>query len=247
MPSPDVGLERTDSVLTVRLDRPDKKNAIDRAMYGAMAQALRDAEQNDDLRCVVFAGTSGAFSSGNDIADFQRFGEDDAMGEVLAFLHAVADLGKPMIAAVDGLAIGIGTTLLLHCDMVFATPRSVFRTPFTDLGLVPEGGSSLLAPRIMGPGPAFALLALGQTFDADTAAQTGIVSAVTQDAEGTAIEAARLIAAKPPEAMRATRRLLRPDPAEVRRAIDREAAEFAQRLRSPEARAAFAAFLGRRS
>lgn len=237
---------RDDGVVTIRLDRPDKKNAIDRAMYAAMAAALRDAEQDDAVLCVLFAGAPGAFSSGNDIADFLAFAESGAVEEVTSFLHAVVDLGKPLLAAVDGLAIGIGTTLLLHCDMVFATPRSVFRTPFTDLGLVPEAGSSLLAPRIMGPGPAFALLALGQTFDADGAARTGIVSAVVEDADAAALEAARALAAKPPEAMRVTRRLMRPDPAELRRRIDEEAEEFALRLRSPEARAAFAAFLGKR-
>jgi enoyl-CoA hydratase/carnithine racemase len=240
-----VAAARQGAVLTIRLERPDKKNAIDRAMYGAMADLLRRADTDDAIRCVRFAGVPGAFSSGNDIADFMRFGATGALDEVLAFLDAVVSLAKPLVAAVDGLAIGIGTTLLLHCDRVLATPRSIFRTPFADLGLVPEAGSSLLAPRVMGEREAYALLAMGETFDVERAARCGLVTQVVDDAEVTSLQNATALAAKPPEALRITRALLRPDPTDLRERMAEEARHFAERLRSPEARAAFSAFLGK--
>lgn len=234
-----------DRVLTIRLHRPEKKNAIDRAMYGAMTAALQAAETVDAIGAVRLAGIPGAFTSGNDIADFLEFGEDRALDEVVVFLYAVVACTKPLVAAIDGLAIGIGTTLLLHCDAVVATPKSIFRTPFTDLGLVPEAGSSLLGPRVMGEREAFALLALGETFDADRARRCGLITSVTDDAEARSLQIARDLAAKPREALQVTRSLLRPDRDALRRRIDEEARHFGERLQSAEARAAFAAFLGR--
>ncbi|WP_182084692.1 crotonase/enoyl-CoA hydratase family protein [Aureimonas sp. ME7] len=231
-------------VLTIRIDRPDKKNALDRAMYAALADALRAGEGDASVGAIVFLGVPGAFSSGNDIADFAAFAKGDAsMAELEAFLHALAEAGKPLLAGVDGLAIGIGTTLLLHCDLAFATPRSVFRTPFVDLGLVPEAASSLLAPRLMGHKRTFQLLVMGEPLDAVTAREFGIVSHVVEDAEAGATEAARRLAAKPREAVRLSRQLLRAEPAEVVSRIELEARHFLERLHSGEAQAAFAAFM----
>uniref|UniRef100_UPI0025FE35D0 enoyl-CoA hydratase-related protein n=1 Tax=uncultured Aureimonas sp. TaxID=1604662 RepID=UPI0025FE35D0 len=152
---------------------------------------------------------------------------------------------KPMIAAVDGLAIGIGTTLLLHCDLVYATPRSLFRTPFSDLGIVPEAASSLLGPLAMGHQRAFALLVMGETWDAEKAREAGLVLSVVADAEADGEAAARRLATKPREAVRIGRDLLRATPDAVRERIVLEADHFQERLRSPEAQAAFAAFLTR--
>ena len=159
-----------DGVLTIRMNRPDKKNAIDRPMYRAMTAALQRADSEDEIGATLILGVPGAFSAGNDIADFIAFATSGAKGdEVERFLFALANSRKPLVAAVDGLAIGIGTTMLMHCDMVFAAPGSTFRTPFLDLGLVPEAGSSLLAPLMMGQQRAFALLAMGEKFDAEEA------------------------------------------------------------------------------
>src|SRR6202000_3054354 len=149
----------------IRFNRPEKKNAITRAMYGRMTEALNEANEDVSIRAIAFLGTEGAFSSGNDLADFLAFATGGSMGtEVFDFLHALAGADKPVVSGVDGLAIGIGTTMHLHCDMTVASDRSVFRTPFVYLGLVPEAGSSLIAPRLMGNQRAFALLAAGESF-----------------------------------------------------------------------------------
>lgn len=241
-----VTVEVADGVCRIRLQRADKKNAIDRAMYGALAAALREADGDETVGCILFAGVPGAFSAGNDIADFAGFADAERpMAELVDFLETLAAVAKPMVAAVDGLAIGIGTTLLLHCDLVYATPRSIFRTPFSDLGLVPEAASSLLGPLAMGHQRAFALLVMGETWDADTALAAGLIYAVGESAEGDAQTAARRIAAKPREAVRIGRALLRTAPDAVRARIAEEADHFRDRLRSPEAQAAFAAFLKR--
>lgn len=237
--------QTSDGVMLLRLDRPQKRNAIDRAMYGAMSDALDTAGRDPGIRAVVIAGAPGAFSAGNDLRDFVSFGEGGAMDEVHRFLLALIAFDKPLLAAVDGLAVGIGTTMLMHCDLAYATPRSTFRTPFVDLALVPEAASSLLAPRLMGHQRAFALLALGETFDAETARAANLVYAVTPDAEADAVAAAKKLAAKPPEALRLSRSLLRGDRTEIEARIRLEIEHFSARLRSDEARSAFAAFFSR--
>ncbi|MBB3998848.1 crotonase/enoyl-CoA hydratase family protein [Aureimonas pseudogalii] len=234
-----------DGVMTLRLVRPEKRNAIDRAMYAAMADALRRAGDDADIRAVLIAGVPGAFSAGNDLMDFVAFGKGGPMDEVQDFLLALVACEKPLVAAVDGLAVGIGTTLLLHCDLVYATPRSTFRTPFVDLGLVPEAASSLLAPRQMGTQNAFALLAMGETFDSGAALAARLVYAVTAEAEAEARSAAQRLAAKPPEALRLTRALMRGERSEIETRIRGEIDHFTDRLRSTEARSAFAAFFQR--
>ncbi|WP_062112487.1 crotonase/enoyl-CoA hydratase family protein [Aureimonas sp. AU40] len=236
-----------DGVLTLRMNRPEKKNALNRAMYGALAEALEGANADEAVRAVLLLGGEGHFSSGNDIADFAGFDAKAGLAEVLRFLHALVDLEKPLVAGVDGLAVGIGTTVLFHCDLAYATPRSSFRTPFLDLGLVPEAGSSLLAPGLMGYQRAFALLVLGEALSAEEALAAGLLVSVGDDAETLALKAAARLATKPPEALRIARRLIRGDGAAVRVRIGEEATAFAERLVSAEARAAFAAFFDRRA
>ena len=168
-------LELADGVMTLTLNRPDKKNALNQPMYSIFADALDRAQADDAVRVVVVQGTEGAFCAGNDIGDFIRFAKEGVgLEETWRFLESLGRLEKPLIAAVDGLAIGIGTTLMFHCDMAFATARSLFRTPFLDLGVVPEAASSLLAPRVMGPQKAFSLLVMGDPMDGRQAADAGL-------------------------------------------------------------------------
>ncbi|TIX39483.1 MAG: crotonase/enoyl-CoA hydratase family protein, partial [Mesorhizobium sp.] len=169
-------VERQSAVQIIRMNRPDKKNALTRAMYAKMSAALAEGDADPAVRVHVFLGVPGAFSSGNDLADFLVIATGGEGGtEVWDFLMALAKVEKPMVSGVDGIAVGIGTTLNLHCDLTFATPRTIFRTPFVDLGLVPEAGSSLLAPRILGQQGAFALLGLGEAFSAERAKAAGLI------------------------------------------------------------------------
>ncbi|MCB8838921.1 crotonase/enoyl-CoA hydratase family protein [Aurantimonas sp. VKM B-3413] len=233
-------------VLTIRMRRPEKKNAITREMYRAMADALAAADADDGVAAIVFCGVPGAFSAGNDIADFVAIAESGALpAEVRDFLHALAGVQKPLIAAVDGLAVGIGTTLLMHCDLAYASPGSIFRTPFLDLGVTPEAASSLIGPRLMGHQQAFALLVLGETFGAARAREAGLITQVVEDPEAAAGDAARRLGEKPAEALRIARALLRGAPDEIAARIDLELRYFGERLRSDEAQAAFRAFLAR--
>lgn len=244
-------VERPESaphIQIIRFNRPDKKNAITRAMYRSMTDALKAADDTPDIRVNVFLGTEGCFSAGNDLADFLAFAQGGGMGtEVVDFLVALASARKPVVSGVDGLAIGIGTTLHLHCDLTVASDRSLFKTPFVDLALVPEAGSSLLAPRVMGHQRAFALLALGEGFSATQAREAGLVWKVTApDAvEAETLSLAAKLAAKPPEALAIARNLMRGAPDAVLGRIGEEAEQFAARLKSAEARAAFEAFMKR--
>ena len=203
-------------VLTIRFNRPEKKNAITDAMYLRMAEALHAANADPEIRVVAFLGTEGCFSAGNDMADFLAFAMSGARGKlaVLDLLKALATFEKPLVSGVDGLAIGIGTTLNLHCDLTVASNRSLFKTPFVDLALVPEAASSLLAPKLIGHQRAFALLAMGEGFSAE-------------------------------QALKIARDLVRGKPEDVLARIDEEARHFIAQLQSAEARAAFEAFMRR--
>lgn len=237
-----------DGVQTLRLDRPEKKNALTSDMYAALADALEQGNSDTNVRCHLLCGHPGSFTAGNDIADFlSRASNGNLKGApVLRFLKALVLNEKPLVAAVDGLAIGVGTTLLMHCDMVFASGASIFKMPFIDLGLVPEAGSSLLAPRMMGHAKAFELLCLGEAFGAESAEKAGIVNhVVDDDVEGVALDHARKIASKPPEAMAIARRLLKGDRDALLARVEEESALFAERLKSPEAIAAFQAFMAK--
>ena len=245
-----INITDKDGVRIVRINRPDKKNALTADMYDAMAAALTSAKLSSDTRCIMFAGGPGAFCAGNDLDEFRKAAElgeglDDS---VLRFLHALASSEKPLVAAVNGLAIGVGTTMLLHCDYVVASREARFVTPFVNLGLVPEAASSLLAPRLMGPRHAFAMLVMGEPLDAQAAMAAGLVNAITEsaDVDQHALEAAQKIAKLPPDAVLASRRLMRGSPEEIITRIDAEADFFRERLQSPEAQAAFAAFFARK-
>lgn len=242
-------VERRGAVQIIRMNRPDKKNALTSEMYAAMSAALTQGDADGSVRAHVFLGVPGAFSAGNDIADFITMAAGgQGGGDVWDFLICLATTQKPMVSGVDGIAVGIGTTLNLHCDLTFATPRTVFRTPFVDLGLVPEAGSSLIVPQILGRQGAFALLALGEGFSAEKAKAAGLIYEVVEESrlEETTIGAAEAIAAKPPQAMKIARDLMRgPTDALVAR-IREEADHFRERLTSDEARAALMAFMSRK-
>ena len=243
-------VERANSILTLRMNRPEKKNALTRAMYAAMTEAIVAAQSDDAIRVIVFLGVPGAFSAGNDLMDFMNAGANNGLGdEVLAFIAAISTSQKPLVAGVDGLAIGIGTTLLMHCDVAIAAEGSILRTPFVDLGLVPEAGSSLIGPAIMGYQKAFAMLALGEDFSAEDALSAGLVRKVTtrDNLEAETFAVAKRIAAKPPEALRLSRALLRNSSDTLATRIDTEAKLFGERLISQEARAAFMAFFAKKA
>lgn len=236
-------------VQVIRFNRPEKKNAITDAMYRTMIDALQAADEAADIRAIAFLGSNGCFSAGNDMADFMAFAMSGGNGRLAAadFLHALVGVQKPIVSGVDGLAIGIGTTLHLHCDLTVASSRSLFKTPFVDLALVPEAASSLLVPRIMGHQRAFAMLAAGEGFSAEQALAAGLIWKVVPEAdvESETLKIASSLAAKPPQALKIARDLLRGDVAEVRARIDAEIVHFAAQLQSAEARAAFEAFMRR--
>ncbi|WP_027283782.1 enoyl-CoA hydratase-related protein [Rubritepida flocculans] len=242
-------IEHAGPVRTIRLHRPEKKNALTRAMYGAMAAALNAAAEEEAVRAVVLAGGAD-FTAGNDIADFAD-ATARAPGEPGAgflFLEALAAFPKPVLAAVRGHAVGIGTTLLLHCDVVVASETARLMTPFTKLALVPEGGSSLLLAQRVGPARASWWLLSGEAFSGREAAEAGLATCALPDAEVEAEAARRAaqLAALPPGAVRESKRLIRaPQAAALQAAMAAERASFGERLRSAEAQAAFAAFLRR--
>jgi enoyl-CoA hydratase/carnithine racemase len=236
-------------VRTIRMNRLQKKNALTLDMYQAMAEAVGTAATNTAIRCLVIAGGPQAFCAGNDIGDFMKAAGSGSLGApILNFLHALARCEKPVVAAVNGNAVGVGTTMLLHCDYVVAGDTAKLSTPFVGLGLVPEAASSLIAPRLMGHARAFALLVMGQPLNADEAKAAGIVNAVVAAAEtdAQALAVAQKIAALPPQGVLESRRLMRGSPDEIVARIDAEAEAFKVRLKSPEAQAAFMAFMTRK-
>ena len=237
-------------VITLR--RPDKKNAITQDMYRAMSHAIDTAQNNPDIRCMIITGGSGVFTAGNDVDDFLKEGTAETgtprASNAVKFLYSLAHNVKPVIASVDGVAIGIGTTMLFHCDYVLASTAATFSTPFIQLGLVPEGASSLLMPRTMGYQRAFAMLVMGRTFTAEQAEAAGFVNAVVSPGhtETEARKVARDICKLPAEAVAISRKLLRLPPEELTRRIDQESHLFGERMRSQEAIAAFKAFVSRK-
>jgi enoyl-CoA hydratase/carnithine racemase len=253
MSSPDssanVQVEIRDAILTISLHRPEKKNALSLAMYVAMTAALRAGHADATVRAVVLQGTADCFTSGNDIADFVSGPTPERLAPIFDFLGTISTYEKPVVAAVNGLAVGIGTTMLLHCDLVCCGEGARFQLPFVNLGLVPEAASSLLLPRLAGYHRAAELLMLGEMFNAATAREIGLVNRVTPDGEcaTAAREFAAKLVAKPAAAVRLTKSLLKKgSAAAVGQVIKEEGELFAKRLQSPEAAEAFAAFLERR-
>ncbi|MEZ5853726.1 MAG: crotonase/enoyl-CoA hydratase family protein [Hyphomicrobiaceae bacterium] len=248
--SKEIAVEVHSGVQLIRINRPEKKNALTGAMYDQMTKALTAAQTDDAIAVSVITGTGGVFCAGNDIQDFAKRATDlNSPGGASSFIGALPTLDKPLIAAVDGLAIGVGVTMLFHCDLVYASPAASFRTPFLDLGLVMEAASSYLAPAIMGHQRAFELLCLGQAFDAEAGVRAGFVNRVvpTVDLEREAMAAATGLAAKPRAALLAAKRLMKRGVRDhAIEQMQREGHVFAELLRSPEAREAFAAFLEKR-
>lgn len=239
----------SNGVMTIRMNRADKKNAITADMYARMASALDDANANEAVNTVLLLGSTGAFSSGNDIGDFVKVamsGERDSMA-VFDFLERMIMAPKPVVAGVDGLAIGIGTTMLLHCDYVVASDTSLFKTPFVDLGLVPEAGSSLITPQLAGHHKSFALLGMGEAFSSEDAKAAGFVNRIVSsaDLEATATGCAEELASKPQQALKLTRDLVRGDRTPILERMREEAVIFGERLQSDEARDAFQAFMAK--
>jgi enoyl-CoA hydratase/carnithine racemase len=242
--SDQVLVERQGAVLDVRLNRPEKRNALTVEMYAALADALEGAERDPELRVVLLSGEGPAFTAGNDLKDFLARPPHPEGAPTNRFLESLATGTKPIVAAVHGFAVGIGTTLLLHCDLVYAAEETRFHLPFVPLGLVPEAGSSLLLPERIGPARAAEMLLLAEPLTAEAALDAGLVTRVFP-AASLLEEARRLaerLAALPPEAVRETRALLRSGRDVVRDRMRLEARVFGERLRSEEARRAMEAF-----
>jgi enoyl-CoA hydratase/carnithine racemase len=234
-------------VSELRLNRPDKRNAITLAMYDALTEGITAAEKNDSVRVILISGAGACFTAGNDLKDFMSGPPLGAEHSTARFIRLLPNIGKPVIAAVHGATVGIGATMLLHCDLVVAARSARLSMPFVRLGLVPEAASSLLLPRRVGYARAAELLLLGSSIDAATALSLGLVNRVTDDERlmDEARTMARELAGQPPQALRAARKLLRGESTGVSARIEEELLAFEQRLGSDEFRAAAQAFFAK--
>jgi len=237
------------AVRVIAISRPEKRNALTRAMYDALATALRAADADSTVRVVCLTGSGDAFTAGNDIVDF-RSGPPPISNEVGpgGFIAAVAEMEKPVIAAVNGLAVGIGTTILLHCDFVYAAAGARFQLPFVNLGIVPEAGSTVMLPGALGRHRAAELFLFGEPLSAATAERWGFVNSVCPEAElmDRVLERAEVLAAKPARVVRLIKRLLTTPATSVRDRAEEELRLLAEQLGAPEAKEAMQAFLERR-
>ncbi len=243
-----VDITQDGGVLTLLINRTDKKNALTDAMYGDLAAAMESAERDAGIRAVVIRGAGDLFCAGNDIGDFLKSSGNVGEANVFRFIRLLGSFTKPLLAGVQGHAVGIGTTMLLHCDYVVLAQDAKLSTPFTTLGLVPEAASSLLLPAAIGHQRAFAMLAMGERMEASEALACGLANEVVANAdlEGSVAAAASRIAALPPGAVQASKALMR-DPGLVAAKMEAEIEIFAQRLQSAEAREAFTAFMEKRA
>jgi len=245
----DLLLDTTDRVLTLTFHRVNKMNSITTAMYATLADTLVTAQADDSVRAIVIQGHETVFCAGNDISDFQNRPETSPDMPVFRFLRAISTCAKPIVAAVCGPAVGIGTTMLLHCDLVYAGDNAAFSMPFVNLGVCPEAGSSLLAPQRMGYGRAAEALLLGEPFTAEAALEMGLVARIVPPSEANALaqRQARKLASKPTQALMAAKRLMKQGQADLlQQRIAEEGVLFGELVRQPAAREAFAAFLQKR-
>lgn len=245
----DILTSTANGVLTIEFNRPGRKNAITAAMYQTMVDVLEQAENDAAVRVIVFVGKPDIFTAGNDLEDFLNHPPRDNDSPVIRFLWCISHAAKPMIAAVAGPAVGVGTTLLLHCDLVYATDQARFSLPFTQLGLCPEAASSLLLPRLAGYQRAAEKLLLGEPFDAQEACSMGLVNQVlpADTLLDTVYKQAARLVALPVSSLRVTKQLMKQGlMADVEQRILDEADQFRLMLNAPEAREAFTAFLARR-
>lgn len=244
-----IDIAKDSAVTTLTFNRPDKKNAILMSMYAEAADALVAADADPDVRVVVITGAGDSFTAGNDLKDFLNDPPRDVNAPVFQFMRALSRCRKPVIAAVNGLAVGIGTTILLHCDLIYAVPSATFQMPFVSLGVVPEFASSLLVPQRLGRARAAEILFLGAPFTAARALELGFVNAVVapEALRETVAATAQALASKPPGALRDAKLLLFGDTAAVDARIAQEAELFSARLRTPEFKEAASAFLEKRA
>ncbi|MBW4935240.1 enoyl-CoA hydratase/isomerase family protein [Marinobacter sp. F4206] len=238
-----IDVQQADGVLHLVINRPDKKNALTRTMYEALARAVSAANEDERVSAIVISGAGAVFTAGNDLDDFRARATDDnpRPSAGLAFIETLMNCDIPVIAAVEGLAIGIGTTMLLHCDTVISARSATYKTAFVDLGLVPEAASTVTMTLHLGARRAADLLLLGEVLKGDEARECGLASRVVEDgaAVAEALALARRLAGKPREALRASKRLMRaPWRDQIKAALERERAVFSERLRSEDCRAA---------
>jgi enoyl-CoA hydratase/carnithine racemase len=246
-------IEKSGGVLTLTINRPEKKNALTRAMYQALGDAIDGAAGDRDVRCVLIQANGDIFTAGNDLADFAAVNAGDTTANQAReggnpLLAALARAKTPLVAAVHGRAVGVGVTMLLHCDLVYVAEDALLTTPFVNLALVPEAASSMLLPARIGHARAFAMFVLGEAVDGKTAAAWGIANAAVPAAElrAKARAAAEAVAARPASSVAITKALMR-DPAGIAARMDEEGRHFAAQLKSPEAKEAFAAFAQKRA
>lgn len=244
-----IKVERDGRVVVVTIDRSEKKNALTQAMYGAMADAIVAYGEDAGMRAMVITGAGDMFTAGNDLFDFAMGDREKEVPDVWRFLQAIAECPKPVIAAVNGPGIGVGLTMLLHCDLVFAADEATFATPFVQLGVVPEAASSMLLPAAIGPALAGEMLLAGRVLTAPEALSAGLVSRVVPGADlmALAIEVAHAMAGAAPEAMRISKSLIRHGREEVMAHMAREAKHFAAQLQSAEFSESVAAKLQKRA
>lgn len=238
---------RHGQTLEISFNRPDKMNAITRAMYAGLASNLNEAAGDFGVRCVVITSQGDHFTSGNDIGDFMSNPPTESDSDVAKFLGALLEFPKPLLAAVKGNAIGVGTTMLLHCDVVVAGPTAKFSMPFTSLGLVPEAGSSMLFPQLVGHQRAAKIFLTGESFSASDAQEMGLVGEIADDPRTKALEIAEKIAQQPPQAVINTKALMKAGKHDATAAVMRAEFEiFALALQSEEAAEAFMNFMSKR-
>jgi enoyl-CoA hydratase/carnithine racemase len=242
-----------DATRTITMRRPEKKNTLTQEMYLAMSDAIDSAQSNRAIRCLILTGRSGVFTAGNDIGDFLQAAtakHDDVARprNSVIFLQSLVNNKKPIVAAVDGIAIGIGTTMVFHCDYVIASTTASFSSPFIQYGLVPEGATSLLVPRMVGHQRAFAMLIMGRSMSAQDAREAGFVNQIVPPGHAVveAQKVAREICALPADAIAISRKLLKLPTEDLVRRIDQEDHFFRERMSSPEAIAAFQSFFSRK-
>ena len=241
-------IEQIGAVLLLKLNRPEKKNALTQDMYQTLATKINEAAGDFAIRCVVISSEGDSFTAGNDINDFANNPQMDEGSPVFNFLFAIHNFPKPLIAAVQGRAVGIGTTMLMHCDIVTANPNSIFSMPFVSLGLVAEGGSSYLFPRLVGHAKASEILLTGRSFTAEEALQMGLINQVSSDHLSAAMKFAQELAEQPPTAVINTKALLKSGSHEALNQVMRAEGElFRMAMDSDEAQEAFMNFLMKKS
>lgn len=244
----DIEIKQDGQLLWLRINRPARKNALTHAMYTDMTRGLQQARDDKAVRVVIITGTDGCFSAGNDMNDFLQHPPTGSDSPVMQFLNALVTFPKPIVAAVEGVAVGVGTTLLLHCDLVYVAPSARLKLPFVNLGLCPEAGSSLVLPALMGHQKAAELLLLGDMIDGARAVELGLANALSDDCVALAEQQARRLAAQPPGALRQAKQFMRQGSASaLAQHMQTEGERFCQMLLEPEAREAMQAFVEKRA